>query len=253
MRVIVIAMVALSVGCGLLIENQSWASQQTDRASRRFTISKQGTLLELIGTDRKGSRKVTGDGFELNYKTQGQSRSAFATEMKTKGLRTSSEPPKYDGNKATAVVQTADRSLEITSEFTFDAEAGELIIKRKFRNTSKYPVTLQGVRNYIDPIFMAGDQFNQSATLLSPPSIPIAAYLAHNVGDCGPGKCPVPPDCPACPPVTMPNPNLNHKYLIPSTRFELNWPEQIILMPQRPQRPQKPGSEVSIAIRVSMK
>ena len=248
MRVILIAIVALLVGCGLLIGNESWASQGTAGPRQSFTISKQGTLLELIGADgRSRTKKVTGDGFKLNYKTRGKSRSVSAIGTKTKQLQTSCEPAKYDGNTATAVVQTADKSLEITSELTFDPEAGELIIKRKFRNISKYPVTLQGLWNYIDQNVMG--QFNQSAELVSPPSGPITGYLAGNVADCRPAKCPVPPVCNDCPLLTIPNRNLNH--LIPS--FGLEWPDQITLRPHRSRQHRQPGGEVSIAIRILIK
>src|SRR5215216_3178760 len=163
MRVILIAIVALLVGCGLLIGNESWASQGTNRPSQRFIVSKQGTLLELTNADGKGPKKASGDGFKLKYKTRGKIRSASAIEMKTTQLRTSSEAATYDGNRATAVVETADKSLEITSELTYDATAGELIIKRKFRNISTHPVILQEIRNYIDPKVVVRGQFNKSA------------------------------------------------------------------------------------------
>ena len=253
MRVILIAIVALLVGCGLLIGNESWASQATYPPSQRFTITKQGTLLELTNADGRGrTKKVTGDGFKLNYKTQGKSRSVSAIETKTEQLRTLSEPAKYEGNKATAVVQTADESLEITSELIFDANAGELIIKRKFRNISKNPVILERVRNYIDPNVVVRGRFNQSAKRVSAVVRQITAGLAGNVNDCDMGHCPPPPVCPTCPPPPTPNWNPNQLYLMsrlyPSGRMVvLNWSQPIML---KAQLPEQPGGEVSIAIRV---
>jgi hypothetical protein len=256
MRLILVIIVALLVGCGLLIGHESSASQATQRPSQRFTISKQGTLLKMIDADGKRSiKKVTGDGFKLNYKTLGKIRSASAIETKTNRLRTSSEPARYDGNKATAVVQTADKSLEITSELTFDATAGELIIKRKFRNISKHPVTLQGVWNHIDPKVVVRGPFNESADLISASLGRITAGLAGNITECGPGICPVPPICDGCPTIRDPNWNPNRGFLMsilyPSkTNVVLGWPEQITL---KPQLPRQPGDEVSIAIRVLIK
>lgn len=250
MRVILIGIVALLAGCGLLIGNESWASQETDRPSQRFTVSKQGTLLELTNADGKGPKKLTGDGFKLNYKTRGKTQSVSAIGMKTKQLGTSSEAAKYDGNKATAVVQTADKSLEITSELIFDATAGELIIKRKFRNISKHPVILQKVLNYIDPNVVDRDQFDQSADLVLGK---ITAGLAVNPPiDCRIGQCPVPPICRACPPDRLKG---NHPYLPSSLdpskkEVILRWSEQITL---KPRRAQQSGDEVSIDIRVVMK
>src|ERR1051325_6732603 len=163
MRVILIAIIALLAGCAL-IGNESWARQGTYRPRQTLAISKHGTLVELSDADGKGrTKKASGDGFKLNYKTLGKSRSASAIEKKTNRLRTSFEAARYDGNKATAVVRTADKALEITSELTFDATAGELIIKRKIRNISTHPVILQGVWNYIDPKVGVRGQFNKPA------------------------------------------------------------------------------------------
>lgn len=253
MRVYLIATVALLVGCGLLIGNESWASQGTYRPRQSFTISKQGTLLELIEADGGGRsmKKVSGDGFELNYKTRGKSRSASATEMKTNQLRALSDVVKYEGNKATAVVQTADESLEITSELIFDANAGELIIKRKFRNISKYPVILERVRNYIDPKAVVRGQSDQSARQVSAAVRYITAGLGANVDDCGMGSCTTPPVCASCPYRIDPNWNPNSGYLrsslsVSKERLELNWSQPIPLKPQLTQ----PGEEVAIAIRI---
>ena len=256
MRVIFIATVALLVGCGLLIGNESWASQGT-YPGQRFVISKQGTLLELIDADGRGrTKKVTGDGFKLNYETRCKKRSASAIETKTKGLRTSSEPAKYDGNKATAVVQTADESLEITSELIFDANTGELIINRKFRNISKYPVTLESVRNYIDPKVMVRGPFNQYADLLSLAQGQIRAgyYFGNPPDDCGDRcECTTPPICNDCPPRETPNlcRGVWRSRLYPSnTKVELGLDEPITLQPNLPEQPE---SEFHIAIRILMR
>ena len=264
MRVILITIVTLLVGCGLLIGNESSASQATQRSSQRFTISRQGTLLELIDADGKdASKKVTGDGFKLKYKTRGKSRSVSAIEMKTMGLRTSSEPVKYDGNKATAVVQTADKALEITSELTFDANTRELIIKRKFRNMSKYPVTLQEIRNYIDPGVVGRGQFNRSAKLISGPLDWMTAGRFGNPPPNGCGdrcECTVPPVCNTCPRDVNSCRGVSRATLYSSQKnVVLEWLKQFTLKTQLPQlskqskrskQPQQSGDEVSIAIKV---
>lgn len=254
MRVYLITIVTLMVGCGLVIGNESWAGQGTYRPKQSLTVSKQGTLLELIGADGTGrsTKKVTGDGFKLNYKTGGKSRSASATEMKTNQLRTLFQEAKYDGNKATAVVRTADESLEITSELIFDANAGELIIKRKFRNISNEPMILERVQNYIDPNVVVRGRFNQSAKRISAVARQITAGLAANIDDCDLRECTPPPVCPMCPPPSNTTWRPDQLYLVSrlylsKRTVELNWSQPILL---KPQLPQQPGGEVSIAIRV---
>ena len=241
MRIILIAIVALLVGCGLLIGNESRANQATQYASQTFTITRQGTLLELIDADGRGRKKVTGDGFKLNYKTRGKSRSASAIGTKTKQLRTSSEPAKFDGNTVTVIVQTADKALEITSRLTFDPKTRELIIKRKFRNISEYPVILESIRNYIDQKLVR-DQFNQSADLAS-------LIRAGLYDDCDNlcAECTAPPICEES---RLPIRNScrfsRARLCPPKTNFVLEWSEQNTL---KPLLPHQPGGERSIDIR----
>lgn len=248
MRVILIATVALLVGCGLM-GNEVQASQVNQYASQTFTISKPGTLLELIDADGKSRKKVTGDGFKLNYKTRGKSRSASAIGTKTKQLLTSSEPAKFDGNTVTVVVHTADKSLEITSRLTYDAEAGELIIKRKFRNISEDLVIVESIRNHFDPKVLFRGPFNRYDDLVSRALNQFGARLAGNVEDCGPGQCLPPPECPKCPNIVNPNWNLNNGYL--TARLEQSKPQFVVGWSQQPIT-LKPRDEMSIAIRVVM-
>lgn len=149
---LIAVIVSLLVGCSLPIGNVSSASQ-----GQKVTISRHGTLLELLGTSLQNStRKVGTDGFRLNYDTGGTTRSVSAIGMNTSGLRPSHSKPTSNDNTATAVVQTADQSLEIESEFTFDRSTKMLTIRRRFRNISRHPVTLQTIRNYIDPALVFG-------------------------------------------------------------------------------------------------
>src|SRR5687767_8045547 len=97
MRVLLIAIVIALLGCGLLSGNESAAGEATQQTSRRFTISKYGTLLEFNADGTSAAQKIAGDGFKLNYKTLGKDRSASGIGMETKGLRTLSQRAKYEG------------------------------------------------------------------------------------------------------------------------------------------------------------
>jgi len=240
--------IALLVCCGLLIGDGSLANQQTQRASQRFTISKYGTLLEFDADGTGITKKVIGDGFELGYKSPGKTRTVFAIESEAKGLQTSSEQAKYEPDTATAIVQTADKLLKITSYLVLDDKAGELIIKRRFQNISDYPVTLQTVRNHIDPEVMT--RVKQPGRLFSDYLGLITAGYFSDPYDCDIGECPVQPICPACP--LPPLPPLPSRYLknfrawmYPSEReIVLGWTEQITL---------KPKDSASIVIRLTIK
>jgi hypothetical protein len=250
MRVLLIAIVIALLGCGLLNGNESFVGQTTQRTNRRFTISKYGTLLELFNADGSAAKKIAGDGFKLQYKTLGKIRSASAIEMETKGLQTASQRAKYEGCMATAVVQTADRSLEITSQFAFDDKTGDILIKRNFRNISKSPVALQEVWNYFDAKVMFRGELNQSANLVAASLAQITAGIYSDPEDCDMNECPVGPICrypPGCPTP----PQYLGVWLYPSEKdVVLGRSMQINL---KPKRNQQSGDKAFIVIRVTIK
>jgi hypothetical protein len=234
MRVKLIALViALLVASGLLIENGSSASPRPLHAVQRLTVSPHGTLLELFETGLPSqARRVGGDGFTLRYKTRGTTRSVLARERNSSGLRPSSEPVIVDGNTATAVRRTADLSLEITSQFTFDHNTKLLTIKRKFRNISKHPVTLQMLRNYIDPALVFGAQANHFDKKLEPASL-VRAGLTSNLSCFF--ECVPPPVCPWEEPPRCPRDLMYFKARWDGSSPRdaiLRWSNQITLMPK---------------------
>lgn len=254
---LILIVIALLVVFGLLSGTGSVANPKPQQDKQRLTISSQGRLLELFDADNiSPPKKVGGDGFKLSYETQGKMRSASLRGPVTKGLRASSKPAQLKENKATAIAQTTDRSIEIASSFAFNSSTGELFIKRNFRNISKYPVTLHKVWNYIDPNLMVKGQANQTADLLSVSQGQINAGLSIDPEDCMVGECPVPPPCPVCPdPGPLPGPNPFSKYLRAclysfKTKVLLQWAEPITL---KPQLTQQPGGEAFIVIRVLIK
>lgn len=240
MKVRLIAIiVALLVVSGLLMETRSLANLQSQQARQTFTVSKQGTLLELDTDNTSRAKRVDGDGFKLNYKTRGKMKSASAKGVEIKGLRTLTEPAKLEGNTATATVQTPDKALEIKSTFTFDANAGELTIKRKFRNISKRSVTLHMVRNYLDSTLIPGGQLYKSGRHVLE-SFRITAGLSVLPSDCDEYECPIPPPPPTCPPscVPLPGPNplpfYSRAQFYSSTKlFTLSWSKPITLKPEQ--------------------
>jgi DNA-binding protein len=253
MRVRLIAIVvALMVVYGLLVRTGSLANQEPQPAGQRVKLSTHGRLLELVD-DAGLTRNVGSDGFKVNYKVRGKIRSAFALAIGTKGLRTSDLPVKSTENTATATVRTSDKSLEITSTFTLNDTTGELIIQRKFRNISKHPVTLQMIRNQIDPGVMIKSGNLQSANLVSASLSQITAGFLKGPYDCGAGECPLGPICPpwGCPTPLPPTSAYSRARLYPSkNRVILGWSTQIVLKPKQKQRP---ADEASIVIRVAIK
>lgn len=249
--------ITLFVVCGLLIGTSSLAIQQSQLEKQRITLSSQGTLLKL--TDAYGTnstKKITGDGFELNYKTQGRTKTAYAIGKTKKGLRNLLKPSKDEGNMATEIVQTADKSLEITSKFTYNADTSELIIKRKIRNISKYSVTLESVRDYVDPAVMVKSGVIKPSRLIPVSMDQITAGISIP-DDCGPLEdCPIGPLCtmpPGCP-----KPLEYHKYYKyfkarlsrSKNRAVLGWSQQITLQPGQKQQP---AGEAFIIIRIKIK
>jgi hypothetical protein len=252
MRVKLIALViALVVACGLLIENGSSASPRRLHADQRLTVSPHGTLLELFETGLPSqARRVGGDGFTLRYTTRGTTRSVFAREMSKSGLRLSFEPVIVDGNTATAVRRTADLSLEITSQYTFDHNTKMLTINRKFRNISKRRVTLQTLRNYIDPTLVFGAQANHIEKKLEPAS-PVRAGLTANLSCFS--KCIPPPVCPWEEPPRCPRDLVYFKARWDGSSPRdtiLRWSSPITLMPKTTNSPaQEAFMVVQVVIR----
>ena len=248
--------VALLLVCGLLIETSSLANQQPQQAKQKLIITSQGTLLEYDAYGTSPMKKITRDGFELNYKTRGKMKSAYAIGKTRKGLRTSSEPSKVEGDTAAAVVQTADKSLEITSNFIYNTDTGELFIKRKFRNISKYSVTLQSIRDYVDPGVMVRSGAIKPADLTSTSINQITAGLEYP-NDCNmlhecspPPVCIYPPGCPR-PDSKYPGYKSQRAHLYRSKkRVVLGWSKPITLQPKQKQQS---GGEVDIVIRLKIK
>lgn len=252
MKLTLIAIFIALLSCSLMIGNGSSAKQET-QTSPRLIVSKEGTLTELFDINGNSLGKVAGDGFKLTYWTLSRLKSASASETRIDRLKSLSESPTLKENTATAVVQTDDRVLEITSSFTWNREDGELIIMRKFKNISKDSVRLQTIWNQVDTKLLFGDRDNHSFDLarLTSSQPVITAGLKEGSYDCDISKCPLPPPClrPPCPPLPVPD-YFSARYTSSSKGAVLGWSEPITLAPQQKQ---KPGGEAFIIIRITGK
>jgi hypothetical protein len=90
----------------------------------------------------------------MTYETAGKKTAVSAMGTKISGLREG--VVKSDGRSATVSVKTEDDALEITSYFTFNEKANELIIARRIRNISPQHVTLVKIRDYVASTLKAG-------------------------------------------------------------------------------------------------
>src|SRR5437773_5702436 len=97
-----------------------------------FAISEHGTLLDVFDANGKSRfGPIVSDGFDVSYKTQSRSVSASAIGTNINGLQF--ELGKSNGEPATAIVETSDKALEITSHFMLDESGKTVIIERRFR------------------------------------------------------------------------------------------------------------------------
>jgi hypothetical protein len=251
-KLITIAAALLCVW-GLLIADWSVTGQTTvQQTSKGVSVSKWGTLRELPLADGRHFSDVH-DGFELSYNIQGRKRSASVMKMETKRLLASSEVPTFQGNTATAVMQTTDKVLEIRSQIIFNESAGTLYIVRTFRNISNHRVSLRRVLQHVDPTVIPGYSWRQVGRRNLDRS-QLTAALSRIRFECDYGYCDqLPPPCPpgtTCP-KPKPAPQHSRAWLISSrTSATLGWTKPITLSPPLQERP---GGEVSIAVRIKMR
>ena len=162
------------------------AREEAQSFRQSFAISEQGTLLELFDTNGKSKfGKISHDGFDLTYETTGKKMAVSAIGTQSKGLQAGEV--KSDGASAAVSVKTKDEALEITSYFTFDEKANELIIGRKIRNLSQQPVTLLKVRDYVASTLTGG---KVAGNINLPKSDTTDCYPNGVLRKCVPPPCP---------------------------------------------------------------
>jgi hypothetical protein len=159
-------------------------------------ISEYGTLVDVFDADGKSLfGKLERDAFRVSYRTNGKTSSVFAVgAANVKRLQQGLQPGevKLDGLSASVTITTTDKALQITSHFSVDAVAKELIIRRSFRNISGRHLRLLSTKQSVDPRLIFGGTSATDRRKL--------AQLAYGVikagrtkDDCRAGDCPDPP------------------------------------------------------------
>lgn len=191
-NLIALALVLFSGGL-LFASGQSLS--RTQSSSLRVTISKYGTLSDVLkagGSTRFG--ELTLDGFEVSYKFEGEMKTVWAKgETDVKDLWPGDV--KVDGNSASVTVKTVDGAWEITSLFALDEQGRMLTISRSIKNISGQPLSIEAVKQYVDPK-LTGATCSTTMTLLDQ-----KARQKVRANGCENTSCPLaerPPHDPPC-------------------------------------------------------
>ncbi|MEK6281814.1 MAG: hypothetical protein AABN95_15785 [Acidobacteriota bacterium] len=244
LAVLVFALLFLS---GLVMAYGQLSRERPQPPGQSFAISEHGTLLELFdGSGKSRFGKIVGDGFEVRYKTPGQTVAASAIGSKRRGLQ--GAQVELNGQSATASAMTEDQTLEITSYFILDDNAKELTIGRKFRNVSLKPLTLEMVRAHVDQKLAVGGQPGSSKPD-DVAQLPIKGSIYGPGSDCqGPMRKCSPEPCPG----------RTCASLFPGkSGVILEWKQRITLAPEQQKAPAGstllPANEAFIVIHMSLK
>jgi hypothetical protein len=163
---------------------------------RNLKIGPYGNLVGLTDTQGKDVLGEIRAGFEIAYQMKNregtsEDRLVYAVgDQPAKGLT-------IEGKKSTnssKVVATQDKALEITSQFTYDEKAQELVIDRSVMNISAETVDLQITREYVDAKLVPGPSQGKKPMQLDTGWIKAGR---RDPDDCQHGKCdpPPPPPC----------------------------------------------------------
>ena len=231
--------VALFVGCGSLMGNKSAASPEPPQ---RLTITRHGTLLKW--TDGISlNAPLTKDGFELKYKTKGVVTMVSAKGNTTHSLLAQFAMAAHQENSARSLVLTADKRLQITSDFRFDESMGMLMIKRKFSNISDQPLDLQITKSYLDrrilfkrePLHVRGNPIFTPRTVHAGLTTDAACINVLSQDDMSSIlRCMPPPVCPWNPPCPKNfSPYFSGQGNHPEMRNTITWTEKITLHPRQ--------------------
>jgi len=195
--------IALIVGVGLITGVGSVSRAGTSLPAPSLTVSKYGTLLEILDANGKSRfGKLTGEGFQLSYEFKGKTISVGAVgDAEAVGL-TAGDVKTTEGKSTIVTTTTSDHALEITTYFFVNKQTNRLSIQRQLKNISKEPVVVKTLLEYVDPALVIGT--GQKLKNIDEKSV---AVLREKLGlaivplgaDCQPDCPPDPPACPECP------------------------------------------------------
>jgi hypothetical protein len=148
---------------GITLMGARYQNRPPAQTVSQLRISSAGALQSLL--DQSGRELIGGgnhamrEGYVFRYQTRQGARLVYAVGKQLSGL-TGQKTMQASGVTTTAIANTADGVLEISSEYKLDVKKNQLSIIRRIRNVSTESVKLSLAQNYVDPRLFSEPETN---------------------------------------------------------------------------------------------